>query len=63
MSLMWPSVLQAAEYSVEIVCESLEDVMKLPKIVIFNVFLPVNMSIAFLDSSVENQKRVCIKPN
>ena len=41
MSLMWPSVLQAVESSVEIVCESLEDVMKLPEIVIFNVFLPV----------------------
>src|SRR5882724_2180122 len=63
MSLMWPSVLQAVESSVEIMCESLEDVMKLPKIVIFNIFPPVNMSIAFLELSIENQKGGCIIPN
>jgi len=51
------------ESSVEIVYESLEDVMKLPQTVIFNIFLPVNMSIAFLDSSVKNQKGGCIKLN
>ena len=30
MSLMWPSVLQAKESSVEIIYEGSEDVMKLP---------------------------------
>src|SRR5882724_10227096 len=63
MSLAWASILQAVEYSVEIVCESWEDVMKLPEIVIFNIFLPVNMSVAFLDSSIESQKGGCIKLN
>ena len=38
MSLTWPSILQAMESSVEIVYENLEDVMKLPEIVIFNIF-------------------------
>ena len=51
MSLIWPSMLQAVEISVEIMCERLEDVMKLPEIVNLNIFLPVNMSVAFLDSS------------
>jgi len=60
---MWPSVLQAVESSVEIMYESLKVVIKLPEIVIFNIFLPVNMSVALLDSSVENQKGGCIKPN
>jgi len=32
MSLMWPSILQAVESSVEIVCESLEDVTELSRI-------------------------------
>jgi len=41
MGLVWPSILEAEELSVEIVNESLEDVMKLPEIVIFNVSLPV----------------------
>jgi len=48
------SILQAMESSVEIVCESLEDVTKLPEIGIFNVFPSSNMSIAFLYSSIEN---------
>jgi len=39
--LKWPSILQAMESIGEIVCESLEDVTKLPEIVIFNDFLPV----------------------
>ena len=56
MRLMWPSILQAMESSVEIVCEDSKDVTKLSEIVIFDIFLPVNMSITFLDSSVENQK-------
>jgi len=47
MSLTWPSILQAMESSVEIMCERSEDVMKLPEIVNFNIFLPVNMSVAF----------------
>src|SRR5882724_4406187 len=38
MSLMWPSILQAMESSVEIICERLEDVMKLPEIVNFDIF-------------------------
>jgi len=38
MSLMWPSVLQVVDSSVEIMCESSEDVTKLPEIVIFNIF-------------------------
>src|SRR5882724_9815196 len=62
MSLTWPSILQAMESSVEIMYEWLEDVMKLSEIVIFNIFLPVNMSVAFLDSSIENQKGGYIKP-
>ena len=41
MGLMWPSILEAEELSVEIVNESLEDVIKLPEIVIFIVSLPV----------------------
>ena len=41
MSLMWPSMLQAEEPIVEIMYKSSEDVMKLPEIVIFNIFLPV----------------------
>jgi len=34
-------MLQAKESSVEIMYESSEDVMELPEIVIFNIFLPV----------------------
>jgi len=56
MSLTWPSILQAVESSVEIMCEHLEDVTKPSESVIFSVFHSSNMSIAFLDSSVENQK-------
>src|SRR5882724_3969523 len=56
MSLMWSSILPAVESSVEIVCECLEDVTKPPEIVIPQCFPSSNMSIAFLDSSVENQK-------
>jgi len=41
MSLMWPSMLQAKESSVEIMYKSLEDMSKLPEIVIFNIFLQV----------------------
>ena len=33
--------ITSVESSMEIMCESSEDVMKLPEIVIFNVFLPV----------------------
>jgi len=50
------SILQAMESSVEIMYESSEDATKIPEIVIFNIFLPVNMSIAVLDSSIENPK-------
>ena len=63
MSFTWPSVLQAVESSVEIMCESLDDVTKLPEIVLFNVFPSSNMSVAFLDSGIENQKGGWIKPN
>ena len=37
MSLMWPSILQVVESSVEIVCVSLEDTMRPSEIMIFNV--------------------------
>ena len=53
----------SVESSIEIMCERSEDVTKLPEIVNFNIFLPVNMSIALLYLSVENQKGGCIKPN
>jgi len=36
-SFTWPSILQAMESSVEIMCENLEDVMRLSEIMIFNV--------------------------
>ena len=49
------------ESSLEIMYESLEDVTKLSEIVIFHIFLPVNKRVAFLDSSVENQKGGYIK--
>ena len=41
MSLVWPSVLEAKESSVEIMYESLEDMMRLPIVVILSIFLPV----------------------
>ena len=41
MSLALPSMLQAKESSVEIVCESSEDVTRLPEIVILNISLPL----------------------
>ena len=63
-SLTCPSMLQVVESSVTIMYESLEDmtshlflrqdVLKFPS---------SNMSVAFLDSSVENQKGGSIKPN
>ena len=62
MSFMWPSILQAMESSVEIVYESSEDAMRPSEIIIFNV-PSSDMSIAFLDLSIENQKGGCIKPN
>jgi len=37
MSLAWPSILQVMESSVEIVCESLEDMMRMSEIMTFNV--------------------------
>ena len=51
------------ESSVEIVYESLEDVMKLPEIVILNIFLPVIWMQPCLDLSIENQKGGGIKLN
>ena len=41
MSLAWPSVLEAKESSVEIVYEHLEDMMRLPRVMILNISLPV----------------------
>ena len=65
MSLTWPSILQAMESSVEIVCESSEDVTKLSEIVIFDIFLPVNMSIAFFRFELrEPEGKICLtEPN
>ena len=62
MSLVWPSMLEAKVSSVEIMYECLEDMMKLPKVVILNI-PSSNMSVAFLDSGIENQKGGCIKQN
>src|SRR5882724_8319337 len=64
-SLTCPSMLQVVKSSVTIVCESLED-MASPlffKIRCLFKFPSSNMSIAFLDSSIENQKRGYIKPD
>ena len=47
MSLTWPFVLEAVESSVEIMYESLEDMMRLPRIVILNIALPVIWSLLF----------------
>ena len=64
MSLAWPSVLEAKEYSVEIVYECLEDMRRLPRVMILNISLPVVWAyIACLDLSIENQKGGCIKQN
>ena len=63
MSLTWPSILQAMECSVEVMCESLDDVTKLPEIVDLQCFPSSNMSVAFLDLSVENQKGGYTKPS
>jgi len=41
MSLVWLSMLEVEESSVEIMYESLEDMMRLPRVVILNIFLPV----------------------
>src|SRR5882724_10043461 len=46
MSFTWPSILQAVESSVEIMCDSLEDVTRPSEIVIFNVSFHY-MSVAF----------------
>ena len=62
MSLTCPSVFQVVESSVEIVCESTEDKMSPSEVMILK-FPSSNMSIAFLDLSIENQKGGYIKPN
>jgi len=42
MSLVWPSVLETKESSVELVYEKgLEDMMSLSRVMILNIFLPV----------------------
>jgi len=41
MSLVCPSMLESEEYSIEVVYKHLEDMIRLPRVVIFNVFLPV----------------------
>ena len=51
MSLTWPSILQAVESSVEIMCESSEDMMRPFEIIIFNVSFHMLQSI-FLASSI-----------
>ena len=48
MSLIWPSILQAMESSVEIMCESLEDLTKPSEI---DVFLPVMLRVSALHYS------------
>src|SRR5882724_9721889 len=61
-SLTCPSILQVVESSVKIMCESSEDMTSPSEIMILK-FPSSNMSIAFLDLSVENQKGGYIKPN
>src|SRR5882724_961652 len=63
MGLTWPSVLQAMESSVEIICKSSEYLIEPSEIMIFNVFPSSNMRVAFLDLSIENQKGGYVKSN
>jgi len=49
------SILKVVESSVKIMCESSEDMTSPSEIMILK-FPSSNMSIAFLDSSIENQK-------
>jgi len=41
MNLVWPSMLEAMESSLEIMYESSEDMMRLPRVMILNISLPV----------------------
>jgi len=60
-------MLDSEESSVEIVYESservLEDMMRLPRVNDHEYFPSSNISVAFLDLSIENQKVGYIKPN
>ena len=61
-SLTCPSILQVVESSVAIMCESSEDMMSPFKINDLK-FPSSNLSVAFLDLSIENQKGGYIKPD
>src|SRR5882724_8796695 len=61
-SLTCPSILQVVESSVTIVCESSEDMTSPSKINDLK-FPSSNMSVDFLDLSIENQKGGYIKPD
>jgi len=55
-------MLEAEGSSVETMHEHAEDMIRLPRVVILSIPTS-NLSIAFLDLSIENQKGGCIKQN